>query len=154
MSHANHSLYVLQTYNYIMIVIIYVNDLIILVNNVDMIIELKSSLKREFEMSDLGKLYFFLRVHFERDRRTCTNTMDQQSYIEIILEQFGMGDCKPMGTLLNTKTSLAKNLEEKYEEHSQKIRDILYQEAVGSLMYAISNKCGKLVHVEIGSYAF
>lgn len=41
--HVDH-LYVLQTSNYIVNVIIYVDDLIIFVSNVDMIIKLKSSL--------------------------------------------------------------------------------------------------------------
>ena len=58
-----------------MIVIIYVYDLIILANNVYMINELKASLERKFEMSDLGELHFFLGVHFERDRRLQTITM-------------------------------------------------------------------------------
>jgi hypothetical protein len=91
-----------------MIVIIYVDDLIILASNVDMINELKASLERKFEMSDLGELYFFLKVHFERDRKSRTITMHQQSYIESVLERFGMADCKPIGTPLDSKTSLAK----------------------------------------------
>ena len=46
----DHSLYVLQTCHFIMIVFIYVVDLIILASNVDMINELKSSLENEFAM--------------------------------------------------------------------------------------------------------
>jgi hypothetical protein len=136
-SHADHSLYVLQTCHYIVIVIIYVDDLIILASNVDVINELKASLESEFEMSDLGELHFFLGVHFERDRKTRTITMHQRSYIETILERFGMADCKPIATPLDAKTSLVKLSEEEYEEHSHEMKDIPYQEAVGSLMYAM-----------------
>ena len=115
---------------------IYVDDLNILASNVDMINELKFSFEREFKMSNLGKLHFFLGVHFERNRRMHTTTMHQRSYIETDLERFGMGDCKPIATLLDTKTSLVK-LEEEYKKHSHKMKDIPYQEAVGSLMYAM-----------------
>ena len=58
-----------------MIVIIYVDELIILPRNVDMINELKSSLEHKFVMNDLGELHFFLGVHFKRDRRMHTITM-------------------------------------------------------------------------------
>ena len=58
-NHVDHSLYVLQTCDYTMIVIIYIDDLIILASNVDTINELKYSLKREFDMSNLGELHFF-----------------------------------------------------------------------------------------------
>ena len=63
-SYTDYLMYVLQTCDYIIIVIIYVDDLIILASNVNMINELKSSLKREFDMSDLGELHFVLGVHF------------------------------------------------------------------------------------------
>ena len=82
----DHSCYVLQIYDYIVIVIIYVDDLIILASNVDTINELKSSLEREFKMRDLSELHFFIGVHFERDRRTRTITMHQRNYIKTILE--------------------------------------------------------------------
>ena len=58
-----------------MIINIYVDKLIILASNVDMINKLKSSLERKFDMSDLGELHFFLGVHFERDRRMRTIIM-------------------------------------------------------------------------------
>ena len=141
-----------------MIVIIYIDDLLIWASNVDVINDLKSSLQSKFEMSDLAELHFFLGVHFERDRRSRTITIHQRSYIETILERFGMADCKPIATRLDAKTSLVKLLEEEYEEHLHKMKDILYQEAVGSLMYLtaatrprICGKRGKSVYVQTGS---
>ena len=60
-----------------MIVITYVDNLIILASNVDMINELKASLEWEFKMSDLNELHFFLGVHFEKDGRSRTIIMHQ-----------------------------------------------------------------------------
>jgi len=54
-SQADHSLYVKQTGEYLLIVIIYVDDLIILASNVSILKWLKSRLEDEFEMSDLGE---------------------------------------------------------------------------------------------------
>jgi hypothetical protein len=67
-SQADHSLYVKQTGEYLLIVIIYVDDLIISTNNVSILKWLKSRLEDEFEVSDLGGLHYCLGVEFERDR--------------------------------------------------------------------------------------
>ena len=109
-----------------MIVIIYVDDLVILSSDMDMINELKVGFERKFKMSDLGELHFSLGVHFERDRRSRTITMHQQSYIESVLERFGMADCKPNATPLNAKTSLPKLSNEEHEEHLHEMKDVPY----------------------------
>ena len=107
-----------------MIVIIYVDDLVILSSDVDMINELKACLECQFKMSDLGELHFFLGVLFERNRRSRTITMHQRSYIESVLERFGMADCKPIATPLNAKTSLPKLSDEEHEEHLHEIKNM------------------------------
>ena len=58
-SHADHSLHVVQSRTYIVIVIIYVDDLFILASNMTKLIEFKAKLEREFHMSDFGELHFF-----------------------------------------------------------------------------------------------
>jgi len=65
-SQPDHSLYVKQTGEYLLIVIIYVDDLIILASNVSILKWLKSRLEDEFEMSDLGGLHYCLGVEFAR----------------------------------------------------------------------------------------
>ena len=160
-SHANHLLFVLQSCHYIVIVLKYIYDLIVLAINSNMINELKFSLKCKFEMSDLSKFHFFLKVHFERYRRTRIITMHQRNYIKIILEQFGMGNFKPIETLFNAKTLLSEVLEIEHEKHLHEIKEITYQETVGSLMYTmeahmtrprICDKRGKPIYVKTDLY--
>jgi hypothetical protein len=136
-SHADHSLYVKQTGNYFMAVVIYVDDLIMLASDMTMMNELKSKLEEEYDMSDLGELHFFLGVHIERDRAARTITMHQGSYIEGVLKRFGMEDCKPVGTPLDPKAALVKLTDEEYDQHSQEMQGIPYKACVGSLMYAM-----------------
>jgi len=136
-SHADHSLYIKQTGSYFMAVVVYVDDLIILASNMPMMNELKSKLEEEYDMSDLGELHFFLGVHIERDRAARTVTMHQGSYIEGVLQRFGMEDCKPVGTPLDPKVALAKATDEEWEQYSREMRDIPYKACVGSLMYAM-----------------
>ena len=70
----DHSLYVKQTGGYLLVKILYVNDLIILVRNVTQLKWHKSELKNEFKMSDLGELHYCLGVKFERNRKVIPST--------------------------------------------------------------------------------
>ncbi len=136
-SQADHSLYVKQTGEYLLIVIIYVDDLIILASNVNILKWLKSRLEDEFEMSDLGELHYCLGVEFERDRANHTITMSQRKYIEEVLKRFNMEECKPIGTPLDVNSKLLKLTEEEFQGIQEEMQGIPYKAAVGSLMYAM-----------------
>ncbi|MCO5602581.1 hypothetical protein L7F22_056715 [Adiantum nelumboides] len=62
MADADHSLYVRKNENGIVIVCIYVDDLIIGGDNEGEIMHVKSLLKKEFDMKDLGELRYFLGI--------------------------------------------------------------------------------------------
>ena len=136
-SHADHSLYIKQTSTYLLIVLIYVDDLILLSSDMSVMQGLKQRLEGEFDMSDLGELHFFLNVEMERSRAHRTVTLHQGNYIEEVLERFGMADCKPIGTPLDAKAQLVKLSEEEYDQHLHEMQGIPYKEVVGSLMYAM-----------------
>ena len=67
-SHSHHSLHTKQSAEYLLIVILYVDDLILLASDMGKMEELKAKLEGEYEMSDHGELHFCLGVEFERDR--------------------------------------------------------------------------------------
>lgn len=136
-SHADHSLYIKQTSTYLLIVLIYVDDLIMLASDKSRMQELKHRLQEEFDIKDLGEAHFFIGVHIERDRAARTITLHQRNYIEEVLERFGMADCKPIGTPLDSKTQLVKLKEEEASQHLHEMDGVPYKEAVGSLMYAM-----------------
>jgi hypothetical protein len=136
-SQADQSLYVKQTGEYLLIVIIYVDDLIILANNVSILKWLKSKLEDEFEMSDLGELHYCLGVEFERNHANRTITMSQSKYIEEMLKRFNMEECKPIGTPLDVNSKLLKLTEEEFQGIQEEMQGIPYKAVVGSLMYAM-----------------
>ncbi len=61
-SNSDFSLYVKKTYRGIVVIIIYVDDLIIIVDSDVDIFDLKKLLKQKFEMKDLGELRYFLGI--------------------------------------------------------------------------------------------
>jgi hypothetical protein len=136
-SQADHSLYIKQMGEYLLIVIIYVDDFIILASNGNILKWLKSRLENEFEMSDLGELHYCLGVEFERDRANHTITMSQSKYIEEVLKRFNMEECKPIGTPLDVNSKLLKLTKEEFQGIQEEMQGIPYKAAVGSLMYAM-----------------
>ena len=136
-SHADHSLYVKQTSAYLVIIIVYVDDLIIMTNTMSIMVEVKAMLKREYDMSDLGELHYCLGVEFTRQRAARTITMSQSKYVEEVLKRFNMEGCKSIGTPLDVKQKMSKLTDEEFEAVKEEMQDVPYKAAVGSLMYAM-----------------
>ena len=61
---SDHNIYVLHVHGDTIIVALYVDDTVIIGNNVDLILGLKKQLVDTFEMSDLGLLHLFIGIQF------------------------------------------------------------------------------------------
>ena len=57
-------------------------------------------------MDDRGTLHWFLGMQILRSENMIT--IDQERYIESVLEQFNMSDCKPMATPGEVNVKLVK----------------------------------------------
>lgn len=71
-----------------MIVIINIDDLIIFKSNIAIMELVKSNLKAEYIMKDIGELLDCLGVEFKGDHVACTITMSQIKFIEEVLKGF------------------------------------------------------------------
>src|SRR5579871_5854511 len=110
---------------------IWVDDLILIGKNIDIINDLKSRLNKAFEMKDLKDLTYFLGIQVRRNRQIRTIHLDQTQYILKILKRFKLQDSKPIRTPLETGIKLTKS------EDQESFDPLKYQSAVGSLMYAM-----------------
>ena len=63
--------------------------------------------------------------------------LSQQKYVENILERFGMEHCKPLATPLDSNSKLSRNLNPQIPEEIEAMKNVPYQSAVGSLVYAM-----------------
>ena len=59
---SDHNIYVLHVNGDTLIVVLYVDDLVITGNNVNLILGLKKQLANTFEITDLGLLHFFFGI--------------------------------------------------------------------------------------------
>jgi len=120
----------------ILIVAVYVDDLIILSNDQKQKRNLKENLMKHLKMKDLGEIHHCLGIRVQRDCVKGTISLDQQKYIEQILERFNMSDCNGVATPLDVNQDLfSDELLPNTDAERNAMRKILYQEAIGCVMY-------------------
>jgi hypothetical protein len=121
----------------VIMIALYVDDLIIASNSEKLMKETKRNLCDRFEMKDLGRLHYCLGIEIVwRDNGTCM--FNQSKYIGNVLERFGMKDCKPVSTPINSGTKLTKEMSPKTDEEISEMNLVPYRSAVGSLIYLVT----------------
>ncbi|RDX84971.1 hypothetical protein CR513_33902, partial [Mucuna pruriens] len=119
------------------ILLLYVDDIIIVGQDIRTINELKKELNGVFEMKDLGAARHILRMEIKRDKSSRRLWLSQERYVERILDRFNMKDTKPVSSPLGGQFRLTKEMCPSSEEEKKKIHVVPYSSAVGSLMYAM-----------------
>ena len=74
--------------------ILYVDDILLIGNDVPMLTTVKRWLSKEFSMKDLGKASYILGIKVYRDRPNRILCLLQQIYIESVLKKFSMENSK------------------------------------------------------------
>jgi hypothetical protein len=90
------------------IIAMWVDDLIIFGKNLSDVENLKTQLKAEYEMKDLGELNYFLGLQVHRDKARKLIHINQSGYNRTILERFSMADSNPVTTPLPGGSHLTK----------------------------------------------
>jgi len=83
-------------------ILLYVDNLLIICSDLNMINTVKRLMSNEFEMTDVGKVNCFLGMHIEQDMEKGTISLSLDQYLRSVLHSFvfGMSDCKPIATLM------------------------------------------------------
>ncbi|GAB2275417.1 hypothetical protein Dimus_039131 [Dionaea muscipula] len=80
------------------ILVLYVDDILLASNDVDLLHDTKKFLSSKFEMNDLGNTFFVLGIQIHRDRSRCIIGLLQKTYINKALTRYGMENCAPGDT--------------------------------------------------------
>jgi hypothetical protein len=110
-----------------LMILLWVDDLIIGGSHEEIIKQFKSAICKRFKMKSLGELQWILGMEIKRDRPKRSLEITQVTYINQMLERFGMIDCKPIAT--PAEGSLSR-IQGKSEVNTE------YMSMVGSLLYA------------------
>jgi hypothetical protein len=89
-------------------------------------------MQNEFEMSLLGELSFFLGLQIRQSNQGIF--ISQTKYIREMLKRFGMEDCKPVITPMQTNCKLSKNDDSKSTDQRQ------YRSMICSLLYVTTSR--------------
>ncbi|MDM1706743.1 hypothetical protein HX130_23185, partial [Enterobacter hormaechei] len=117
--------------------VLYVDDILLIGNDIPMLTAVKVWLSKEFSMKDLGEASFILGIKVYRDRSKRMLGLSQKMYIEEVLKRFSMENSKrgmlPFRHGIHLSRKMCPNTSEEIERMSK----IPYASAIGSLMYAM-----------------
>ena len=121
-----------QQGKYLVILVMYVDDLIITGNHDDHIAKVKKELQAGFKMTDLGLLHYYLGVEvFQRPHHIF---ISHSKYAAEVLQRFCMQDCKPVLTPMEQNLKLSKF------EGGEKVDSTTYRQLIGSLIYLTNTR--------------
>nr|GEW66023.1 putative RNA-directed DNA polymerase [Tanacetum cinerariifolium] len=110
----------------ILIVCLYVDDLIYTGNDKEMFEVFKKSMMTEFDMTDWGKMRYFLGIEVEQ--RTYGIFIGQRKYAQEMLRKFNMDQCNAMHNPIVSSVKLTK------DDEGTEVDGTIYRQMVGSLM--------------------
>jgi hypothetical protein len=111
---------------------VYVDDIVFGGSSNSLVLRFAKDMSREFEMSMMGELQFFLRLQIKQAKKG--TFVHQAKYTKDIVRKFKMEDSKAMTTPMSTTTTL--DADEEGEHMDQKE----YRSMIGSHLYLTSTR--------------
>ncbi|KAK2392639.1 putative mitochondrial protein [Trifolium repens] len=117
---------------HMLIICLYVDDLLVTGSSLVEIKNFKSQMQSEFEMTDLGKLTYFLGM--ELLETSGGIVLHQAKYAKEILRKFEMVDCNSSVTPADTKVKIED------DDTSEAVDSTMFRQLVGSLRYLCQSR--------------
>ena len=95
------TLYIKKVDDEILVVSLYVDELFVTESSKELIDKFKEEMKDAFEMTDLGRMTFFLGMQVQQKQNEIF--VCQEKYAKEVLKKFNMEECKPTTTPMNQK---------------------------------------------------
>nr|GEY12572.1 hypothetical protein [Tanacetum cinerariifolium] len=122
--------------------ILYVDDILIMGNNIPMLQSVKSYLGRCFAMKYLGEAAYIFGIKIYKDRSRRLIGLCQSAYIKKILKQYCMENSKRESIPMQEKLKLSKSQGASTPAELKRMQNVPYASAVRSIMYAV--RCTRL----------
>ncbi|WVZ94121.1 hypothetical protein U9M48_040056 [Paspalum notatum var. saurae] len=132
MGSVDKTLFLLSRGGDTLIVQIYVDDMIFGGSSHALVSSFVEQMSREFEMSLMGELQFFLGLQIKQSLEG--TFVHQAKYTRDILKKFNMGDSKPMTTPMSTNTALDA------DEDGEAVDQKEFRGMNGSLLYLTATR--------------
>lgn len=86
---------------------VYVDDIVLTGRSDGKINMINQTLRKQFQIKDIGELHYFLGVNVVQDLLTGNVWIGQQTYMQNILRKYNMEDCKTIQTPVDSSSKLA-----------------------------------------------
>ncbi|KAK8662705.1 hypothetical protein V6N13_024596 [Hibiscus sabdariffa] len=117
--------------------VLYVDDILIIGNDIPTLQSIKTWLSSCFSMKDLGDAAYILGVKIYRDRSRRLLGLSQSTYIDKVLKRFSMEESKRGFLPMRHGISLSKEMCPSTPQERERMSQIPYASAIGSIMYAM-----------------
>ncbi|KAK8667494.1 hypothetical protein V6N13_007643 [Hibiscus sabdariffa] len=117
--------------------ILYVDDILIIGNDIPTLQSIKTWLSSCFSMKDLGEAAYILGVKIYRDRSRRLLGLSQSTYIDKVLKRFSMEESIRGFLPMRHGISLSKEMCPSTPQERERMSQIPYASAIGSIMYAM-----------------
>src|SRR6266511_4140543 len=123
--------------SFVAFLILYVDDILLIRNDIEFLDSIKGYLNKSFSMKDLGEAAYILGIKIYRDRSRRLIGLSQSTYLDKILKKFNMDQSKKgfLPVLQGVRLSTAQCPTS--AEEREKMSVIPYASAIGSIMYAM-----------------
>ncbi|KAG8496917.1 hypothetical protein CXB51_008099 [Gossypium anomalum] len=123
--------------NTITFLVLYVDDILIMGNDIPTLKSITTWLGSCFSMKDLGEATYILGVKIYRDRSRQLLGLSQGTYIDKVLKRFNMEEYKRGFLPMRHGISLSKEMYPSTPQERERMSKIPYTSAIGSIMYAM-----------------
>jgi hypothetical protein len=117
--------------------VLYVDDILIIGNDIGMLDDVKSYLNKCFSMKDLGEATYILGIKIYRDRQRCLIGLSQSTYLDKVLKRIRMDKAKKGSLPMLSGKILSKAKCPATAKDRETMSSEPYALAIGSIMYAM-----------------
>ncbi|KAJ9540834.1 LOW QUALITY PROTEIN: hypothetical protein OSB04_027340 [Centaurea solstitialis] len=117
--------------------VLYVDDILLIGNDVPTLQSVKSWLSKCFQMKDLGEAAYILGIKIYRNRSKRLIGLSQSTYIDKILKKFRMDESNKGFIPMQHGIVLSKTQCPVSSQDQDKMKSVPYASAIGSIMYAM-----------------
>ncbi|KAL0439341.1 UNVERIFIED_CONTAM: Retrovirus-related Pol polyprotein from transposon TNT 1-94 [Sesamum latifolium] len=112
--------------------VLYIDDILLIENDVKMLGDIKTWLSTQFSMKDMGEVSYIVGIKIRR-----MLGLTQSSYIEKVLKRFKMEHSKRGLLPMRHGIKLSKKQSLKTDEELKRMSNIPHASAIGSIQYAV-----------------
>lgn len=127
-----HAVYTKRIGEELLIIGVYVDDLLVTGTKVSIIEEFKNQMNKQFEMSNLGKLSYYLGIEVQQGKGFIE--LRQSAYAKKVLEKAGMMGCNPTKYPMDPKELITK------DEGGKPVDSTEFKSIVGGLRYLVHTR--------------